>query len=263
MKKGDRCTLVNPVELEYAGIKSKCGREVILLEKTGDGWNFRCVTDPDAIVWWAPDQCFQLEQQERKNDNGMSHYREGDRCRLMDKSSLSRVSMGSHLDKHCTLKRKLSYDEIHSRISLDYFKNEEVWWVEVDGLSTMCYVPFRCLLMLPNQDPKPLTPYDSYELAGQSEIDKAKQCGCWYGHCKEQKEPNNMYLHTVTIVKTPSILAQQAGEVSKIIVPQTEVMAANVSSATAQVAAMNAEKILALKDQMSTIQVFCKMVAGQ
>lgn len=180
----------------------------------------------------------------------MSHYKEGDKCSLIDRHALKDVSMKDHVNKHCTLIRKLSCDEIGSRSALCRY--EETWWVDVEGVSTMCYVPVRCLLLLPNQGQKPKPSDDAYAAYETEAIEKAKQCGCWYGDCKElKKEQNNMYLHTVTIIRVPSTMAQQAGEIEEMIVPPTPVMAKDTHSAIAKVAAMNSDVVLKASEKSS------------
>jgi NADH dehydrogenase/NADH:ubiquinone oxidoreductase subunit G len=176
--------------------------------------------------------------------------KQGDKCKLIDKSALSSVSMGMHCGRIVTLEGRLTPGEIANRSSLDKYAHNEVWWVRLPDETSPCYVPWVCL----EQIEEPLIPaYEAYEIGTSAQTITTKQT-------IKQKEQIDMYLHTVAIIETPAIIAQQGGEVSKLIVPSTEVMANDITSAVAQVAAMNAEKILALKERMSTIKVICKMI---
>ena len=152
-----------------------------------------------------------------------SHYKHGDRCRLIDIETLRAISMGDHLDKIVTLDKQLTSDEKKGRgMLMDRYKHDEVWWVKVDSQFMPYYVPVKCLLLVDsNNQPSANTHVDD-------EIAKAKQCGCWYGNCKEthnKKETDSMYLYNITIIRTPSALAQQAGEIDEIIAGPTPVLA--------------------------------------
>lgn len=72
------------------------------------------------------------------------------------------------------------------------------------------------------------------------------------------KERQSPMLINVTILKTPSVIGQQAGEVETIVVPTTGVIANDNLAAVAQVAATNAKAILGLGPDAAKLRVLAQ-----
>jgi hypothetical protein len=134
---GDRCRLVNKRELGIHGIEHIVNREVILYEWSNGGWYFHCVTDPESAKWWAPEMCFQLEQQqERKKTDEMN---KGDRCQLYDldklrKANLPESALVCNPGQSAQLRR---YDR--KRVALHYEGDtyRQQWWAPTECLTLM------------------------------------------------------------------------------------------------------------------------------
>lgn len=71
----------------------------------------------------------------------------------------------------------------------------------------------------------------------------------------EPTRKDNMALYRVTITQKPSVKAQENGEVEKIIVAGTQVIAVNETAAAAVVAVANADAITKLGDQQANLTV--------
>jgi hypothetical protein len=253
MQKGDKAILINRSKLGQCGMGICEGKTVTILRPDASIPNRWWVHVSDPPVAWLPTteywvytECIQLVGRDPRENLWIA----GDEAVLVDAETLRDVSMGGNLGKTVTLKRLLTQSEKDNRAYAKRYQHENVWWIRLPGLGDNYYVPERCLNK-PQRNHQPSV--DAY--AG---IETDIKPPGYYG--QEQKEQDSMYLHRVTIISTPSVIAQQGGEVAKIIVPMTEIMAADISGATAQVAAMNAEAILALKDQMATIKVVAKLV---
>jgi hypothetical protein len=171
-----------------------------------------------------------------------------DKAVLTDIETLRNVSMGGYQGKTVTLVRRMTKSEKEERAYARPYVSEDVWWIKLhpeEGRPDY-YVPARCL-MKPEQ--KQSTATNSYELGAISYVTQT------------QKEQDSMTMYQVAIVLKPSVIAQQAGAVDKIIVQPTTVMALSDNAAIAQVAAENAEAILALKEDKASIQVCTKRFA--
>lgn len=67
-----------------------------------------------------------------------------------------------------------------------------------------------------------------------------------------------MALFAITVLKTPSIRAQEAGEVETIVVPSAEVVAHDSTAAICLVSADHADAIKALKDEGAKVRVIAR-----
>lgn len=165
--------------------------------------------------------------------------RPGDRVILINSTQLERVSLGGQLGKIAILDKRLTQEQIRGRAALQSY--EIAWWVTLENdlrgtYAPKLYVPEQCLI-----------PYDGSEL----HLGPSKQT-------ETRKENHVMALFAITILKTPSVKAQEAGEMETIIVPGTEVVAHDTSAGICLVSAANAEKINALKEEGAKIRVIAR-----
>ena len=147
--------------------------------------------------------------------------KEGDRVVLINEKELTKVTMGSYLGKIAILQGRLSQQEIHARPTLDVFGI--AWWIRLekdikDPYASRYFVPECCFI---RAEPK-------------TEV-------------KTRKEQTDMALFAITVLKTPSVKAQEAGEVETIVVPGTEVVAYDTSAAICLIGAEHADAIKALE----------------
>lgn len=167
------------------------------------------------------------------------NFNPGDKAVLFGAITLRRIGLGSHIGKTVVLKRKMARSEIDQRSNLNGVY--EAWWVTLnDGLTfNEYYVPVCCLALTDDVDP-----YLDYDT--------------------QQRKPENKketyMLIAVTILKTPSVKAQEAGETETIVAPSTEVVAHDNNAAIALVAAANAEKITALKEEGAKLRVIVRQI---
>lgn len=168
------------------------------------------------------------------------NFNPGDKAVLFEVVTLRRIGLGSHAGKTVVLKRKMARSEIDQRSNLDGVR--EAWWVTLnDGLTfNEYYVPTGCLALTDDVDP-----YLDYDTQ-QRKI--------------ETKKEETYMLVAVTILKTPSVKAQEAGETEQIVAPSTEVVAHDNNAAIAIVAAANAEKITALKEEGAKLRVIVRQI---
>jgi hypothetical protein len=151
----------------------------------------------------------------------------GDQAVLVNETGLKRLGLAYYLGRAVTLRLKFSPEQKRKYTVLD--PNEDAWWVSLGhGPTSDYYVSAGCL---------------------QVTVTKQQQT---------QKETSDMYLYSVAVIKTPSVIAQQAGAIDETIVPATETMANEPNAAIASVCADNAEAIVKAKG--STIRVVVKQV---
>jgi hypothetical protein len=340
MKSGDICTLFNLTEMRKANLPDdRVGSRVVLRSSyawhhspthSQDGWHFHYEDDQHTLQWWAPVDCLQSTQQERKQTNEMrpgdkakltrynrlkdvnlegregtkvtlvrpmtlaeiankpkmageagwwveidpasvrwyvpasclepceevtkkSHYKAGDKCRLVDREALAAVSMGSHYDEICTLVRQMSQSEIDSKSSLALYRTENAWLATLPGLSYQYYVPERCLLLHQSIQG---TAYGGSSAQQITEQDITLLNKLGRDQTTQTERQIDMYLHTITIIRVPSTLAQQAGEIDEIIAGPTAVLSKDANSGIAKVAAMNAEAVLKASEK-SALRIVC------
>jgi hypothetical protein len=248
MKKGQKAILVNGERLGNAGLRKCEGLEIVLKkpdDRTPGRWWFNFVKPPPDwstfTDYWVFNECIQLLPQ-----TDWGNWMPGDTAVLTNIATLREISMGGSEGKTVTLKRKMTQDEKDGRSYARCYMHEDVWWIILSPTTGDYYVPVRCL-MKPEQ--KQSTAANSYELGAISYVTQT------------QKEQDSMTMYQVAIVLKPSVIAQQAGAVDKIIVQPATVMALSDNAAIAQVAAENAEAILALKEDKASIQVCTKRFA--
>lgn len=159
--------------------------------------------------------------------------KEGDRVQLVNVEVLGRVGMSSFLGKTAIIKGRLNQNEIRNHGSLKSY--EIAWWVRLEvetgrNPDHRYYVPEQCMIRIEPIEPETET----------------------------RKEQTAMALFAITILKTPSVKAQEAGETETIVVAGHEVVAHDTSAGICLVAAANAEKINALKDEGAKVRVIAR-----
>lgn len=248
LKIGHRARLINPTKLAELNLRSHEGKTVILTNdyywpKIGSGWYFDL--EGTRIHLWATDECFQLEPwgTERKPTHDMNP---GDKAELISMEDLRRVLMPSHLCKIVTLKRKLTDVEKLKQTFLKNYVSQDAWFITIDSssYSEEYVVPACCLQPRPDKQSTPdATP--------------------WYEGPKlkttTKKEPDSMTMYMVAMKSTPSVRAQEAGELEKIVLPPTAVLSNTEYAAVAQIAAENAELILGVAKDKAMLSVVVKV----
>jgi hypothetical protein len=238
-REGTKVTLVRPMLWSEIANKPKMNGE--------SGWWVEI--DPASVRWYVPTSCLEPCEEEVTQQ---SHYRAGDKCRLVAKEALEQVSMGSHYNEVCTLVRQMSQSEIDSKSALALYRTENAWLATLPGLTYQYYVPERCLLI---HETRQGTAYGGTSAQQITEQDIALLSKLGRDQTTQTERKLDMYLYTITVIKTPSTLAQQAGEIDTILVPATQVMAKDEKSACLQVGAMKAEAILKESDSVLRVVV--------
>jgi hypothetical protein len=163
------------------------------------------------------------------------NFQPGDKAVLFGRTMLSNIGLSGYAGKTVTLTRKLSQSEIETKSCLR--GGTEAWWVTIGANTSPYYVPLCCLALT-----------DDAEFRFGSEQPKT-----------ETKKEENMLI-AVTILKTPSVKAQEAGETEQIVVSTKEVVAHDNNAAIALVSAEHAIDIVGLKEEGSKLRVLVRQI---
>lgn len=226
--------MINIDELRKVGISEHFNKEGFITDMTNHGMT--CIVDIPSVGtgWYVPLSCI-MQLSTDPGSVPKTELKTGDKATLIGGTRLRQVLLGGRLGHTVVLMSKLTPAERDNRIAL---KGENAWWCNViaptESGGTNYYVPISCLSPISDQ---------------QTET-----------KAETKKEQEHM-LYDITVLKVPSVLAQQGGAVEEIVVPRTEVVGMDLNSCVLQIGAANAETINALKEQKSTLKVVARHAA--